>query len=156
MTNGQPELMNGLPPDEAERVIALGSRVTLPSGAVLFHLGAEADGVFLIERGRIVLTLPMQIGGREQDILVDERLPGQTVGWSGLIPPHRFTLKATAPLETEVRALSRASLLGHFAAHPDVGYAVMRNLASVVGQRLQVFQTMWLREMQRVIELRRP
>ena len=31
---------------------------------------------------------------------------------------------------------------------------VMRNLASVVGQRLQVFQAMWLREMQRFVETR--
>jgi hypothetical protein len=30
----------------------------------------------------------------------------------------------------------------------------MQNVASVVGQRLQVFQAMWLREMQRVVELR--
>jgi len=156
MTNGQPELMSGLPPDEAGRVMALGSRITLASGSVLFCLGAEADSVFLIERGRITLTLPMQVGGREEDILIDERLPGQIVGWSGLIPPHRFTLKASSPLETEVCALSRTALLDHFAAHPDVGYAVMRNLAAVIGKRLQVFQAMWLREMQRVVELRRP
>jgi CRP/FNR family cyclic AMP-dependent transcriptional regulator len=156
MTNGQPELIRGLPPDEADRVMALGSRVTLASGSVLFRLGAEADSVFLIERGRITLTLPMQIGDREEDVLVDERLPGQIVGWSGLIPPHLFTLKATAPLETEVRALSRAALLDHFSAHPDVAYAAMRNLAAVIGQRLQVFQAMWLREMQRMVELRRP
>jgi CRP/FNR family cyclic AMP-dependent transcriptional regulator len=156
MTNGQPELVRGLPPDEADRVMALGSRVTLASGSVLFRLGAEADSVFLIERGRITLTLPMQIGDREEDVLVDERLPGQIVGWSGLIPPHLFTLKATAPLETEVRALSRAALLDHFSSHPDVAYAAMRNLAAVIGQRLQVFQAMWLREMQRMVELRRP
>jgi hypothetical protein len=30
---------------------------------------------------------------------------------------------------------------------------VARNVSAVVGQRLQVFQTMWLREMQRVVEL---
>jgi len=156
MASAQLELMSGLSPDEADRVMALGSRVTLPSGTVLFRLGAEADSVFVIEFGRITLTLPMQIGGREEDVLVDERLPGQIVGWSGLIPPHRFTLKATAPLETEVRALSRAALLSHFAARPDVGFVVMRNLAAAIGRRLQVFQAMWLREMQRMVELRRP
>jgi CRP/FNR family cyclic AMP-dependent transcriptional regulator len=154
MTNGQPELLKGLPPDEAAGVMALGSRISLPSGSVLFRLGADADSVYLIERGRITLTLPMQVGGREQDILVDERLAGQIVGWSGLIPPHRFTLKAMAPLETEVLALSRAALLDHFATRPGVGYAVTRNLAAVIGQRLQIFQAMWLREMQRVVELR--
>jgi hypothetical protein len=62
-------------------------------------------------------------------------------------------LKATAPLETELIALPRSALLEHFAARPAVGYAVTRNLAAVVGQRLQVFQAMWLREVQRVVKL---
>ena len=35
-----------------------------------------------------------------------------------------------------------------------MGYTVTRNLAAVIGHRLEVFQTMWLREMQRVVELR--
>ncbi len=41
--------------------------------------------------------------------MVEERSAGQTVGWSALIPPYRFTLTATAPLETEVIALSARS-----------------------------------------------
>jgi CRP-like cAMP-binding protein len=150
----EPELLRGLPSDAANAVRSLGSRITVTSGAVLFNLGAAADSVFLVERGRIVLTLPMQIGGRQQDVLVEERSPGETLGWSALIPPHRFTLKATAPLETEVLALPREALLTYFGAHPDIGCAVIRNLAAIIGQRLHMFQTMWLREMQRVVELR--
>ncbi len=154
MTDTQPDLLRNLGDDEAARVMALGTRIRLQSGEELFRLGAPAESVFVIERGRIALTLPIQVGGREEDILVEERVTGQTVGWSGLIPPHRFTLRATAPLETEVVALPRAALLEYFAAHPAAGYVVTRNLASVVGQRLQVFQAMWLREMQRVVALR--
>jgi CRP-like cAMP-binding protein len=154
MTTTQPDLLRGLADDEAALVMALGSRISLQSGGELFRLGAPAESVFVIERGRIALTLPIQVGGREENILVEERVTGQTVGWSGLIPPHRFTLGATAPLETEVVALPRAALLDYFAAHPAAGYLVTRNLAAVVGQRLQVFQAMWLREMQRVVALR--
>ena len=154
MPTAQPDLLRGLPDDEASQVMALGSRVSLPSGGELFRLGAAADCVYVVERGRIALTLPIQVGGREEDVLVEERVVGQTVGWSGLIPPHRFTLRATAPLETEVVALPRAALLEFFTAHPAAGYLVTRNLAAVVGQRLQVFQAMWLREMQRVVALR--
>jgi len=51
-------------------------------------------------------------------------------------------------------ALSRQALRDHFASHPAVGYAVALNLATVIGQRLQLFQAMWLREMQRTVELR--
>ena len=34
-----------------------------------------------------------------------------------------------------------------------VGYVVMRNVAAVTGHRLQVFQAMWLREIQRTVAL---
>ena len=154
MTNGQADLLKGLPPDEADGILALGKRLLLSTGAELFHLGQPADALHVIQRGRIKLTLPMQVRGREEEVLVEERVPGQTVGWSALIPPYRFTLTATAPLETEVITLSREALLAHFAAHPVAGQAISLNLAAVIGQRLQLFQTMWLREMQRTVELR--
>jgi len=148
------DLLQSLDPSEAERVLALGRRMVLTSGAELFHLGDAADCIYLVDRGRIRLTLPMQVRSREEDVLVEERSSGQTVGWSALIPPYRFTLTARAPLETEVIALPREALDEYFAAHPATGYAVSLNLSSVIGQRLQLFQAMWLREVQRMVELR--
>ena len=117
-------------------------------------LGDPADRLFLTECGRIRLTLPMQVRGKEEEILVEERSPGQIVGWSALIPPYRFTLTATAPLETEVIALPRETLVNYFAAHPAAGYKIALNLAVVIGHRLHLFQTMRLREMQRNVEAR--
>lgn len=154
MLNSQPDLFQGLSPEDAEQALGLGVRMIVSSGAELFHLGDEADRIYLISRGRLRLTMPMQVRGCEQNVLVEERDPGQTVGWSALIPPYRFTLTATAPLETEVVSFSREALQHHFLAYPEIGCAVFLNLAAVVGQRLQLFQTMWLREMERMVELR--
>jgi CRP/FNR family cyclic AMP-dependent transcriptional regulator len=148
------DLLNGLSEEDAGQVMKLAKRTILTSGAELFHLGDVAGSIYLIARGRLRLTLPMQVRNREEDMLVEERAPGQTVGWSALIPPYRFTLTATAPLETEVLALSREALMEHFAANPGIGYAVSMNLASVIGERLQLFQTMWVREVQRMVEAR--
>ena len=153
MTLTRPDLLAGLSEEEAARVLALGTRSTLPAGAVLFDLGQAADSLFVVERGRLALTLPMQVRGKEQDVLIEERAAGQTLGWSALVPPHHFTLKAAALVDSEVVALPRIALSEHLSAHPAVGYLVARNVSAVVGQRLQVFQTMWLREMQRVVEL---
>jgi len=152
MAPEQPELLKDLDADEIQRILAIGTRITLRSGASLFQLGDPAERLFLIERGRIRLTLPMQVRGRQEDVVVEERTAGQTVGWSALIPPHKFTLAATAPLETEVIALPREELRRYFAAHPTVGYQITLNLAVVIGHRLQLFQAMWLREMQRTVE----
>ena len=148
------DLLKGLAQDEAERVLALGKRVVLTTGAELFHLGDDADRIYLVARGRLRLTLPMQVRSHEEDVLVEERSSGQTVGWSALIPPYRFTLTASAPLGAEAIALSREALNGYFAAHPATGYAVALNVSCVIGHRLQLFQAMWLREVQRMVEMR--
>lgn len=145
------ELFKGLPAREGMEIRALGSRVQVPSGAELFQLGSIAECVYVVERGRIVLTLPMRLKEHTEDVLIDERGPGQAFGWSALIPPHRFTLKATAPLDSEVLAIPRQALLDYFQAHPEAGLVVTRNVAEITGRRLQVFQAMWLRAMQHVV-----
>lgn len=148
------ELLNGLSPVEEDQVLALGNRVLLPSGASLFRMGDPAESLFLVIRGRIRLTLPMHVHGKEQDILIEERMPGQTVGWSALVPPYHFTLSASAPLETEAIALPREKLREFCEASPAVGYKIVLNLAVVVSNRLQMVQAMWLREMQHIVEMK--
>ena len=149
------ELLNGLSSAEVKQVLNLGTRRNVPAGTTLFQLGDRADSLFLIERGRIKLTLPMRVRGGEEDVFVEERAPGQAVGWSALIPPYRFTLTATAALlDAEVIALPREALLKYFSGNPAAAYKIALNLAVVVGHRLQLFQTMWLREMQRTVEVR--
>jgi CRP-like cAMP-binding protein len=153
MATTQPDLLVGITDEDAARVLALGSRTALSAGRALFKLGDIAQSLYVVERGRVALTLPMTVQGREQEVLVEERSAGQTLGWSALVPPHRFTLNAVASVETEVLALPRTALFDHFEAHPRVGCAVARNVSAVVGHRLQVVQTMWLREIQRVVEI---
>ena len=148
------DLLRGLSHEDAERTLALGSRIVIPGGEELFHLGGQADCLYLVSQGRINLTLPMQIRGKDHDVQVEERKQGQTVGWSALIPPYRFTLRAVAPLRTEVIAIARGALQEHFKHYPEIGYKVSLNLASVIGQRLQLFEAMWAREMARMVELR--
>lgn len=147
------DLLKGLAASEAENVLALGKPIQLARGATLFRLGDVADGIYVVRHGRLRLSLPMQVRDKEEDVLVEECSSGQAVGWSALIPPYRFTLTATAPLDTEVIELKRDALTGYFTAHPETGYAVCLNLSSVIGHRLQLFQAMWLREIQRMVQM---
>ena len=45
------ELLNGLSSSEAEQVLALGTRLIVPSETSLFKLGDPADRLFLVKRG---------------------------------------------------------------------------------------------------------
>ena len=148
------QLVAGLRPAEAQEIVALGSPLRLSSGAALFGLGEPAERLFIVERGRIALMAPLELNRHQQDVLVEERVAGEVVGWSALIPPYRYTLDAVASIETDLIAIARTALLGYVAAQSRVSCILMENVAKVVGQRLQVFQAMWLREMQQAIELR--
>ena len=154
MPRPQTDLLSGLSDADAAGVMALGTPLALSAGETLFRLGETAERMFLIRGGRIHLSLPVAIRGNDEDVLIEERHAGETVGWSGLIPPHRFTLKAVAPVPAELVAFSRSALLEHFARNPLVAYTVTRNVAAVIGHRLQIFQTMWTREMQRTVDIK--
>lgn len=147
------ELFQGIPPEEAEKVLALGKKVRMSSGASLFRLGDPARCLYLINSGQVRLTVPMHLRGQEEEVLMEEKGPGQTVGWSALIPPYRFTLSAATSVETEAITLSREALHTFIEHDPSIGARLCLNVGIVIGRRLQTLQAMWLREMQRTIEL---
>jgi CRP-like cAMP-binding protein len=148
---GDTDLLRGLTAADASAIEALGHPVALSAGDVLFPLGGDAECLYLIRRGRIVLTLPIRIDGHDQDVAVEDHEPGETLGWSALVPPHKFTLKGSAPLPSEVLAIPRAALLDYCSAHPAAGHVIGMNIAVIIGRRLQIFQAMWLRQMQRAV-----
>ena len=148
-----PVLFSGLSDADALAIEARGSRLSLAPGNVLFRIGDEATHLYVVQQGTIELRMPMQVGGREEDVRIEECGVGDSLGWSTLVPPHRFTLKATARQSTELLAFPRDMLLSYFTSRSDVGYVVMRNIAALLGQRLQVIQAMWVREMQHIVDL---
>jgi len=149
------ELLTGLSLKDTSEILGLASQTRVPKTDVLFRLGDEAKNLLLVRSGRVRLTFPMRIGNEQKDILAEERVPGQMIGWSALIPPHRFTLQAVATTEAELLVLPGQALRQLFREKPRVGYTVLTNLAQIVGQRLTIFQTMWIRELQRGVESHR-
>jgi CRP-like cAMP-binding protein len=150
------DLLDGLGGDDVETVLSLASSLHLREGETIFGLGDEALAVYLVAEGTVRLTLPLAVGNRQVDGMVGERTPGHLVGLSGLVSPHRFTVKATATSASLLLSLKRSDLLELFTHRPALGSAIYGNVARIVGQRLQVFQTLWIREMQHVVKARTP
>ena len=146
------DFLSGLGEYEASQVLVLGSPQSYSVGDVVFDLGDEAKSLLLVRSGRVDLTLPLRVQGKEEDVPVEERAPGQMLGWSALVPPHRFTLKATVRADAEFLVFPREHLLDYFSREPGVGWRVMANVAAIMGQRFQVFQAMWLRQVQFTLE----
>lgn len=124
------------------------------TGTNLFRLGDAAEHLYLVVRGQIALTLPIEVKGAARDVTVDEKGPAEVVGWSALVAPFRSTLTARALMDSELYAFPGPRLLELLHAEPEHGMQVMGNLAAVVGRRLHQMQAMWIRELQRLVASR--
>ncbi len=150
----QSDLFLGLGREERARLWGLGQSRTFAAGARLFDLGQEATHLYVIERGLVALALPIEVASETREVVVEEQGPFATVGWSALVPPHRYTLSAVAREETVVRAFSPGVVTSYLEANPEAGWRVFRNLCAIVGRRLVKVEAMWLREVSRAAEAR--
>lgn len=146
------DLLKGIDPGAAEEILALGDPVAVAKGHRVFELGSEAEKFSLVVEGTVYLSLPILLGEEKEELPVETRGPGQLLGWSALVPPNRFKLTGTAVSDVHLHQFSGEGFLEYLSLNPEVGYAVMSNLARLIGNRLEVFQAMWLREMQYRVE----
>lgn len=144
-------LFHGLTIEQCAPFVPIAHARTVPAGEYVFRLGEDAGALFIVRAGSIELTLPLKMTGDDRDVTVEEAGEGDTIAWSALIEPHRFTMSARAGTDVELLAFARRDLQTMLAALPDAGVRIMTNLARVIGRRLHLVQTMWHRELQRTV-----
>jgi CRP-like cAMP-binding protein len=142
-------LFNGLRSEDISRIVAIGRPHHFSQGEYLFFLGDSADRLFVIAEGQVDLCFPMAVEKVVKDITIEVAGPGQTLGWSALVKPYRFTLSARAATTSHVVAFARQELLKFFADEPAIGYTVLTRISELVGIRLLQVQALWARELQR-------
>jgi len=148
----QGELFAGLSREGLQKLLATGRLRALQADEYLCLLGDDASDFYVLVKGQVDLCFPMRLGGAVKDVTVESVGPGQAVGWSALVKPHRFTLSARAIEPSEVIRFARRDLLELFKAEPEMGYAFFTKVSEIVSTRLHTFQALWVRELQRALE----
>lgn len=140
--------------DELARLAALVTDQQLGDGELVFKQGDRASELMLVAAGEIHLEVPLAILGESRSLRFDTKKRGEVVGWSALVPPYRYTLSARASGAATVATLPASDLAVLFDADPLLGFRVMRRLAALVAQRLELSRSMWVREIQRNLDER--
>lgn len=131
----------GLDDEQLALIAGCGRNVTFMEGYRLFREGDRADDFFLVRHGIVALETYVPNRGA---LTVDTVGAGEIVGWSWLLPPHRwhFTGRAVEP----VRAVQfdGACLRDKCEDDPLLGYDLLTRFAQVLVERLQAtrFQLM--------------
>ncbi len=148
------DLLRGLSVEDRRPFDALGEIVVTGSDEVLFRLGDVAERLWFVRRGRLSLTMPIELRGEQHEAFVEEKGPGDMVGWSAIVPPHRYTLTARATVDAEMVAFDGPAFRELLASRPATGVVVLSNLAALIGHRMHEMQAMWIREVQRAVQER--
>jgi CRP/FNR family transcriptional regulator, cyclic AMP receptor protein len=106
----------------------------IKAGEYLFHEGGDAGHFYVVTRGRIVVEVFIPASG---PYLLDSVAEGEVLGWSGLIPPHRWLYDARAVEPASVVSLDAACLRAKCDADPRLGYDFIQRVAQVMSHRLQ-------------------
>ena len=141
-------IFEDISPEAVEELSSHARVVSFEAGRTLFERDQQADELLILLEGVVQLVFPVEVIGVTRDVTMERAEPGDVLAWSSLVSPHRFTLSAECTTRCVMRGLSRNSLQASFQTDPQTGYLFMRNLAGVIGRRLQAMQTMWMHELQ--------
>lgn len=105
-----------------------------PESGVIFREGGEADALYLILRGRVVLE--QHIPGKG-DVQLENLTAGDMLGLSWLFPDGRWVLNARAVEETEALMLDAKGVRTQMDSDPSLGLALAKHVISQLYQRLE-------------------
>jgi len=128
-------LLAGLPGDAVARVAGCAQNVAFDPGALLLAEGDPADTLYLVRRGRVAIEVHSPGRGA---IVIETVGPGDVVGWSWLVPPYRWHFDARAVDSVGAIAVDGVCLRDKAEADPTLGYALMKRVAAVLLDRLQM------------------
>lgn len=134
--------------EAVQNLCGRGHGLSFDAGSQLFERGDKAEDLMVLQNGVVELLFPLRILGVSREIPMESKHAGDVVAWSALVAPYHFTLSARCVTACKLLCMSRAALLRFFEAEPATGYVFMRNLAGVIGRRLQAFQTMWMHDLE--------
>jgi CRP-like cAMP-binding protein len=123
-----------LTPAQRGAVAEVARPCPLADGELLFRQGDPATGCWVIRAGAVALSTPDP--GRGQ-VVVQTLHPPDVVGWSWLVPPHRWSFAATANGPTDTIRFDAARLRALTAEDPTLCCSLLLGLFGGLLDRLQ-------------------
>ena len=124
----------GLDADALRLIAGCAANRHVKEGDYLYREGDPAETFFMIRHGRVAIEAHQPAGG---SVVVETVDDGEVLGWSWLIPPHRWQFDARAVTPTSAVVFDGTCLRGKCDDDPVFGYALMQRVAQVMFARLQ-------------------
>lgn len=127
------EFLRGLSPQQVSAIAEHASLNEYRAGQVLVRESEPADHFFLVQSGRVALELHTPSQG---DIRIQTVGAGEPVGWSWLVPPHRWQFDARSIGASQAIAIRGDALRRLCEQDHELGYQLLKRLVGAIAGRL--------------------
>lgn len=118
-------LFRALDDEAANELCELLAMREVPAGTSLFHRGEPGDAMYLIEKGRVRISLKDTDG---HDATLAEMNDGDFFGEMSLLDGHARSADATASVNCRLAVLSRADFRSFLRKDPDIALGILTAL----------------------------
>ncbi len=125
----------GISPKTLEALVPLSQVMGCMPGQYLGREGEDAQAFYLVTSGHVDLELNV---ARKGTVRLSRIGPGEVVGWSWLLPPHRWQFSAKASEAVRCIELDAVRLRALCDTNIEIGYELVKRLMAVVCGRLAV------------------
>ncbi len=113
-------------------IVGCASNVRFKEGEIIVREEKSADKFYLIRGGKVAIFI-----AKPRSITIQTIYEDDILGWSWLIPPHRYRFSARAMEDTRAIALDGKCLREKCETNHELGYELLKRLVSVFAQRLE-------------------
>lgn len=124
---------SSLAPELLDEVAPHAFELRVPSQSKVFRQDAAADHFYVVLDGEVTVEVPAIQGEPARLQLLG---PGKILGWSWLIPPHRWHFDARATKPSRLLQLDGARLRDFCRNNPVLGYPLLERAAILMMERL--------------------
>jgi CRP/FNR family transcriptional regulator, cyclic AMP receptor protein len=133
----------GMPPNFLAEIAECASQELITEQHLIFRQGTKASRFYIVLDGEVQIEIPAVSG----DPAVIQLLgPDKLLGWSWLVPPHRWGFDARATKPTKLLVLDGDRLRQRCEQDSKLGYELLKRACSLMIERLDAAR-------RRVIEL---
>lgn len=130
------DLFKDISADVLEKIAALCEDVFVQKGGFVFREGEKADKLHLLIKGSIALRVSLTSRPEAVTVSIVGR-PYQTLGWSGVVPPHHYTASAFCEEDSHLIAIPAREFMQILQEHPETGFQVMLRITEIIADRLR-------------------
>lgn len=140
-------IFDGVSDDDLDRILSLGREIEYESGTVILEQSSMSAGsdLFVVLKGMVKVELEAE--KNQIQTTINKRLAvlkgGDVFGEIGLVKGKARTARVSAYGNVTVLEIDQRKLYDLFEDDSSLGYRIMRNLASILSDRIVDLNFMW-------------